>query len=492
MIDGPRARFPMHRFFWLPLAVSAVLALAVLAGLIAMSWRSLDRLRPVQTHLAHIARIQDVGLKMEETLLKGLRGAHVDPAELVTLQHATKRIAALEGAMDPHTAERLDRIAQRIAQPDANAVGILFEALAELRAVLAAERAQHDGLLEDVINSTRMEFRMALFLLVALPLIGGAGLILLRRRVERPLQDLQHLMARLSGSDFRPVPERVLKASSRQALPAFNSYNALVSRLQQLEAEHEDRERTLERRVREATEALLAQSRELARAERLAAVGVVSAGVAHDLRNPLAGIQLACTKLQRALADTDQAPRIAAVISELKRIDHLLTAQVDGARHEPEVMVRVNIATLVDDLLALVRFQIPATVTLESHVDAAIECMLPAAGLRQALLNLLLNAIQSLGGDGRVTVSAEHSNGKVIITVGDDGAGFPEEMLRVAFRPFATSRVDGTGLGLPMARRFALDLDGDLHIENCSPHGAQVSLHLPCRAAGSPEGRRYG
>jgi C4-dicarboxylate-specific signal transduction histidine kinase len=71
-------------------------------------------------------------------------------------------------------------------------------------------------------------------------------------------------------------------------------YNDLVYRLQELEAEHDDRERNLEQQVRQATGALLAQSRQLARSERLAAVGAISAGLAHELRNPLAGIQMAC------------------------------------------------------------------------------------------------------------------------------------------------------------------------------------------------------
>jgi C4-dicarboxylate-specific signal transduction histidine kinase len=93
-------------------------------------------------------------------------------------------------------------------------------------------------------------------------------------------------------------------------------------RLQELEIEHRDREHTLEHKVRKATEALLAQSRELARAERLAAVGAISAGLAYELRNPLAGIQMACTKLHRTLSDGEHAARIASVVTELKRVNH--------------------------------------------------------------------------------------------------------------------------------------------------------------------------
>lgn len=94
-------------------------------------------------------------------------------------------------------------------------------------------------------------------------------------------------------------------------------YNDLVHRLQELEAEHDDRERNLEQQVRQAIGALLAQSRQLARSERPAAVGAISAGPAHELRNPLAGIQTACMKLQRAPGDGDQSARLEAVVTEL-------------------------------------------------------------------------------------------------------------------------------------------------------------------------------
>lgn len=260
--------------------------------------------------------------------------------------------------------------------------------------------------------------------------------------------------------------------------------NALVSRLQELEAEHRDREHTLEQRVREATEALLAQSRELSRAERLAAVGAVSAGLAHELRNPLAGIQLACSKLHQKMGDGEQSVRIAAVITDLKRINNLLTNQVDAARHAPEVLVKVRIGKVVDELLALVRYQVPPGIALEARVSDALQCVLPVAGLRQALLNLLLNAVQVLGDAGQIVVAVNREHDRVVIRVSDDGPGFPEDMLRVGIRPFATGRAGGTGLGLAMVRRFVRDLDGDLELANRSPHGAQVILRLPCGLAG--------
>ncbi len=479
-------RLSMRRFFWLPIGLSALVVLMVLAGLVAMSWRSLDRLRPVQHHLAHIARIQDVGLNMEQTLLRSMRGAQIGASEMQALKQQIVDIASVEGALHPETNGRLTAIATRLTQTGSGSVDALFEALANVRQVLNDERARHDGLLLEVADSTRVELRLAVALLVGLPVVGGIALLLMLDRAGQPLRDLQDLLNRLGARDFHPVPEDTLNRTTKLARPAFNSYNALVSRLQDLEAEHRDRELDLERRVREATKALLAQSRELSRAERLAAVGAVSAGLAHELRNPLAGIQLACSKIHQLLDDTPQAERIQAVIGELKRINTLLTAQVDAARHAPEPSVPTNIAATVDELLGLLRYQVSDELMLAADIADDIQCMLPVAGLRQALLNLLLNAVQIQNEQGAVTISAavEEQQQEVVVQISDEGPGFPQEMLRAGIRPFATGRSGGTGLGLAMVRRFVRDLDGELMLENRASGGATVTLRLPCRAAG--------
>jgi signal transduction histidine kinase len=103
--------------------------------------------------------------------------------------------------------------------------------------------------------------------------------------------------------------------------------------------------------------------------------------------------------------------------------------------------------------------------------------------LRQALLNLLLNAIQVLEGEGQVRLAAWGDGDQLLLCVEDEGPGFPEQMLRAGVRPFATGRPGGTGLGLAMVRRFARDNDGELELANREPYGARVILRLPCPTA---------
>lgn len=473
-------RLPLRRLFWLPLGLAAVLIVLVLGTLVGVSWRSLERLQPIQTHLEHIGRLQDVGLQFEQALLGGLRGRSIVPGDLSTLREAVAEIIELEGAMHPDTGERLADIVRNLGHPEAEPLNGLFQALAQLREVLAEERLRHDQMLAGVARDSATELRLSVILLVVLPVAGLALSALFRHYIKHPLDDLGDLLVRLAVRDYERVPDSVLDGTAKLAQPVFRSYNDLVSRLQELEEEHKDRERALEREVRQATEALLAQSRELGRAERLAAVGAVSAGLAHELRNPLAGVQMACSKLHRALRDGDQSHRIAMVISELKRINALLTEQVDAARHAPEPLFATEVAHLVGELLALVRYQIPQRVLLRARVPADLICVLPAAGLRQALLNLLLNAVQVLGESGVVEVVADSADGRLKIEVLDDGPGFPEDMLQTGVRPFATSRAGGTGLGLAMVRRFVRDHDGDLRLANRESDGARVTIDLPC------------
>lgn len=478
----PPFRLPVRRLLWLPAGIAAALVAAVLGALVVVSWHGLARTGPVQAQLDRIGRLQDLGLDMEQVLFRGLRGENgTPPGELAGLRESVEEAMGRGRYLSPETPSRLGRIQDLLGQSRADPLDSLSEALIELRSALTGERRRLEAMMEKVARDTGTELDLALVLLAALPLVGLTGLLVLRRRVGRPLASLGDLLARLAERDYRPVPEAALTDSAAIVQPVFRSYNDLVQRLRELEAEHSDREQTLEQEVRRATDALLTQSRQLARADRLAAVGAVSAGLAHELRNPLAGIQMACTRLKRALADSDQSARLDAVIAELKRLNRLLSERVDAARHAPEPLTTVNLKDTVDDLLSLVRYQVPEGVHLSARVPDDLVCRLPEGGLRQALLNLVLNAAQSMEwGEGKVEIFAAREEQAVALSVIDTGPGFPPEMLTVGVRPFASGRAGGTGLGLAMVRRFTADINGDIELTNPVSGGARVMLHLPC------------
>jgi hypothetical protein len=107
-------RLPVRRLFWLPLGVSAILVLTVLGALVAVSWRGLERIQPVQAHLAHIGLIQDVALSMEQTLLVGLRGSRIQAADLARLRAQVRQLTTLQNHLHPETWARLEGVAETL------------------------------------------------------------------------------------------------------------------------------------------------------------------------------------------------------------------------------------------------------------------------------------------------------------------------------------------------------------------------------------------
>lgn len=486
-------RLPVRQLLWLPIGISGALLAAVLLALVGAAWLGHMRIEPVRGHLAAVGRLRDLETEIQRILSESLRQGddEIPAAELVGAREDVDRVARALDYLSAETPERLRGVAAMLSDSGPARAETLFDALAGLRGVLGDERRSLDQLMERLARDTRAELDLALLLLGVLPIFGVVGLFVLRRRVQRPLASLGDLLAHLAERDYRPVPEALLSDSAGLVRPLFQSYNELMHRLQELETEHDDRERNLEQQVCQATGALLTQSRQLARSERLAAVGAISAGLAHELRNPLAGIQMACMKLQRVLGDSDQSARLDAVVTELKRLNRLLGERVDAARHAPEPLTRLDLKDTVEGLLSLVRYQVPQGVRLMCEVPDRLVCQLPEGGLRQALLNLTLNAAQCLGGGGgEVRIRAEREGQVVALSVTDTGPGFPPEMLAVGVRPFASGRIGGTGLGLAMVRRFAEDINAELVLSNLEPQGARATLRFPCpeTIVGAPDG----
>jgi signal transduction histidine kinase len=267
--------------------------------------------------------------------------------------------------------------------------------------------------------------------------------------------------------------------------PLTQNFNAMVTRLEELEQEHVMRELDLTEQVEDATRTLLEQQRSLANTERLAAVGETMARIAHELRNPLAGVKLACSNLREEIAEKIDTPdyqeRIALVSGEIDRIIDLLNSLLDESRHKPEELNSVNLSSTIRSLVILARYQIPESIAVNVDIPDAIDCQLPASLFRQALLNLLLNASQAITDrHGQIKIEASAEGGMVKLTVRDDGPGFPQELVKQGIRVFVSYKPGGTGLGLSMVRRFVRSIGGTLQLNNLDPKGACVTMNLPC------------
>ncbi|MBU2801374.1 HAMP domain-containing histidine kinase [Acidithiobacillus caldus] len=299
-----------------------------------------------------------------------------------------------------------------------------------------------------------------------------------RLRILRPLRRLQEAMHSLEVGAFARVAEG---QADPGISPLLHYYNQMVGRLEELERQRRQYLQDLQREVHQAAHTLIAQQAAMARSERLAAVGEAAAALAHELRNPLAGLQVGCANIRREIADADINERLGLMEDELRRVSRLLDHQLRGARQAQEAGQWVNPAETLESLINLLRYQVPGNIRLTFQAEATGRCLLPLDHFRQAVLNLLLNAIQALGSEGgEIRVQLSRRDPDLELAVCDNGPGFPETLLREGIRPFASTREQGTGLGLSMVRRFARSLGGSIQLANAEPQGAVVVLHLPC------------
>jgi signal transduction histidine kinase len=220
----------------------------------------------------------------------------------------------------------------------------------------------------------------------------------------------------------------------------------------------------------------------LKRSERLYAIGQLSAGFAHELRNPLASVLGAAGVLQRKQATEEkQRECLDIVVKETHRLNHLLTRFLDFARPRPPHYQLLNAGFILDSVIELAAHAVDRRpIVLRKHVEPempALEC--DPEQLKQVLLNLVINAIQAMPNGGEVLISAYAEDEKAVIAVRDQGSGVRSEDLDRIFDPFFTTKESGTGLGLSVAHQIVAQHGGVLAAAVNADRGMTFTVRLP-------------
>jgi len=252
-----------------------------------------------------------------------------------------------------------------------------------------------------------------------------------------------------------------------------------------------DRERQQKKRYQEVAsklsdvyQTLQTNFEGMKRAERLSAIGHLSAGLAHEIRNPLASISGAASILRRHLPADEKLERCVHIIdAECQRLNRLVTNFLNFARPRLPSFQQTNLRVLLKDVIqvtehALAKKQITFREQLENSLPD-VEC--DPDQLRQVLLNLLINAIEASPDGAAVTLTADAAEGKVVIRVIDEGSGVAPEHIEKLFDPFFTTKESGTGLGLPVAHQIVGQMGGNLSARRNADRGMTFSIALPLK-----------
>ncbi|MBI3669541.1 MAG: HAMP domain-containing protein [Acidobacteria bacterium] len=295
-------------------------------------------------------------------------------------------------------------------------------------------------------------------------------LIVLAVFIERPLAELQREIARLQAGDLSVQVDFAQRNDEIGELG--RNFNQMVRQLRENREEIEHLHRT-----------------QISRAEHLATLGELAAGLAHEIRNPLAGIAGVIEIIGRDLPESNPNREVLREVQqEVVHIKQILSELLDYARPKPANFRPADLNATAEHAVALARQQ---TLSRPIQIDLLRADGLPpvehdAAQIQQVLLNLLLNAIQAISGTGNVRVILEPRDGFAKVAVNDTGRGIAPEHLGSIFRPFFTTKGQGTGLGLSLARRIVEDHGGRIEVSSQVGVGTQFTVWLPYR---TPAGR---
>ena len=225
--------------------------------------------------------------------------------------------------------------------------------------------------------------------------------------------------------------------------------------------------------------------RELSQTRTLAALGQMAATVAHEIRNPLGGIGGFAKLLQRDIAEDDPRRRLSErIIEGVQSLNKIVTNLLAYTRPIETQLRDVEIQPWLSELAEWCRGEAIAQEVEELDIVLSIEPRIRLGRfdpdkLRQVMLNLALNALQSLPGRGEIRFSARRAPGLLILGIQDNGAGIPHETITEIFNPFFTTKETGTGLGLAIVRKIVELHGGNLFVESAPGAGSRFDIHLP-------------
>lgn len=242
--------------------------------------------------------------------------------------------------------------------------------------------------------------------------------------------------------------------------------------------------------LRQQADLILEIEDQLRQADRLTTLGELSAGLAHEIRNPLGSIRGTAEILQSAFTIEDRYHEFTTIlINEVDRLNQVLENYLNYARQNPSEQQQFFLAPVLDEVIQLTAVKARKNkVTVDVEVDVTSPVAGDASQYRQAFLNLILNALQVMTEGGCLSIIATTRDDRVVLRFCDTGPGLSEEQRQKVFQPFYTTRSKGTGLGLAITERIVHNHGGTIQVESLLKQGCCFELCLPLAHLNSDKG----
>ena len=332
------------------------------------------------------------------------------------------------------------------------------------------------SLQENLVLGQRL---IAISIILDLLVIAFFGFYILSRRVVRPVHKLIKVTEEIARGKFP-------KERDLGGVREVNQLNEALKRMyDEIEASKLKLEENIEA-IEESNRALVKAQRELIASEKLASLGKLAAGVAHEIGNPLSAISGYVEVLKKGYISEEEKKTelLTNIQREVDRIDRIIRTLLDYSRPKDLELKKVEVNDLIGRVVDIIKTQgILKAIELKSELlNGPMYVEADPHQLSQVMINLILNAKDAVSKDGLITVSTSRAlNGGVEITVKDNGVGIPEEVMGKIFDPFFTTKEPGkgTGLGLSVSQRIVQIFNGNISVESEPGKGTIFKIVFP-------------
>jgi two-component system NtrC family sensor kinase len=345
------------------------------------------------------------------------------------------------------------------------------------------------GLLEKAYTSIRNKVILAFMIVATIGFFLIVGIsYLITRSITRPLSEMVEVTQAIATGDL----DHRIKLKSKDEIGRLGlSFNRMVASLRKMRAELEDWANTLEQKVKERTEELAAVQNTLVQSQRLASLGKLAAGIAHEINNPLGGILVLSSLVVEDLKEDDpHRENLQEVIKQIMRCRDIVKGLLQFSRQEEGKTEYVKVNDILNNTLALIEKQaLFHNIEVVKNLDAELPYILgDNSQLQQVFINVILNAVQAMKEIGTLTINTLHDkkNDMVVIEISDTGCGIPGDMIDRIFDPFFTTKEvgEGTGLGLSIAYGIVTKHHGRMTAKSKVNEGSTFTIKIPAVESG--------